>query len=130
MNIILDTCAIIWSWSKPEELTSKAISALQDKNNKIIVSAISAAEIACLALAKRIIINKHWKLWFREIIQENNWEVAPISLSIIEEAYSLPENFHQDPADRFIVATTRIYQGAIITADLKIRNYPHISTIW
>lgn len=130
MNLILDTCAIIWSWAQPQELTEKAKISIENKNNNIIVSAISLAEIACLCISKRIVLNKHWKIWFKEIIKENDWKIVPISPEIIEEAYSLPDIFHKDPADRFIVATTRIYQGSLITSDLKIRNYPHVNTIW
>jgi PIN domain nuclease of toxin-antitoxin system len=51
------------------------------------------------------------------------------TLDVMQEAYSLPDEFHQDPADRIIVATARIHDLTIITGDLKIVNYPHVKTI-
>lgn len=48
----------------------------------------------------------------------------------MEEAYSLPESFHPDPADRIIAATARIRSYSILTADQKILNYPHVESIW
>jgi len=38
----------------------------------------------------------------------------------------LPGEFHRDPADQIIVATTREYGCALLTVDEKIRKYPHI----
>ncbi len=47
-----------------------------------------------------------------------------VDLDIMEEAYSLPEQFHQDPADRIIVASARLHSFQIITDDRKILDYP------
>jgi len=54
----------------------------------------------------------------------NQWSRVDISLDIIEEAYSLPETFHRDPADRIIVATARALNGPVVTADEKTLGYP------
>ena len=51
-------------------------------------------------------------------------------LAVIEEAYSLPEEFHPDPADRIIVATARLKDAAVVTSDEKICEYPHVATLW
>lgn len=46
------------------------------------------------------------------------------------EAYSLPDSFHQDPADRIITATARIHDLTLLTAGKKILAYPHVTTAW
>jgi PIN domain nuclease of toxin-antitoxin system len=56
--------------------------------------------------------------------------VDEIGLDVVEEAYSLPEPFHRDPADRIIVATARRRDCPVVTADAKIRGYPHVRTLW
>lgn len=48
----------------------------------------------------------------------------------MEEAYCLPDAFHDDPADRIITATARLNHYTILTADKKILAYPHVESIW
>jgi PIN domain nuclease of toxin-antitoxin system len=130
MKILLDTCAIIWTVSYPEHLTETARYAISSKTAEIFVSAISCAEIACLSERKRIEIDRHWKIWFNHFVELNGWTVVPIDLNIIQEAYSLPGNFHDDPADRIIVATARSGEFHIVTSDRKILDYPYVKTLW
>ncbi|MFZ2656212.1 MAG: type II toxin-antitoxin system VapC family toxin [Victivallales bacterium] len=130
MKILLDTCAIIWTVSNPERLTEIAKSAITSKTAEIFVSPISCAEIACLSERRRIELDRHWKTWFNHFIEINGWTVVPIDLKIIQEAYSLPGHFHEDPADRIIVATARSNECHIVTSDRKILDYPDVKAIW
>jgi len=45
------------------------------------------------------------------------------------ESTKLPGEFHKDPADQIIVATARIYDIPLLTADEKILDYPHVNTL-
>jgi len=130
MKLLLDTCCIIWSISKPEVISQTAKALLTADDSEIHVSVISVAEIACAVERGRIIIDRHWKNWFRHYIDLNDWQVDSIDLDIMEEAYSLPENFHADPADRIITATSRLKNYSLLTADRKILSYPHVKAIW
>jgi PIN domain nuclease of toxin-antitoxin system len=130
MNILLDTCAFIWAVSAPDKLTSDAATALTEREALIYVSPISCAEIAFLAERGRIILEQHWKTWFNHFLRLNDWHVKDIDLPVIQEAYSLPGSFHQDPADRIITATARLYNLTVVTADRKIIDYPHVATLW
>ena len=130
MKLLLDTCCIIWSISKPEAISQTAKALLTADDSEIHVSVISVAEIACAVERGRIIIDRHWKKWFRHYIDLNDWQVDSIDLDIMEEAYSLPESFHADPADRIMTATTRLKNYSLLTADRKILSYPHVNAIW
>lgn len=130
MKIILDTCSIIWVISDPSQLSPKAAQLIESSESQIYVSPISCAEIACLAERGRIVLNQHWKVWFNHYLDLNCWQIIDINLAIIQEAYSLPDSFHQDPADRIITSTARTYNLTLITADKKILNYPHVETVW
>ena len=130
MKVVLDTCAILWAVSEPEVLTEKSRSVLISESTEVLVSPISCAEIACAVERQRILLDRHWRLWFRHFVELNQWTVVPIGLSVIEEAYSLPEYTRRDPADRIIVATARKQDCAVITADREIVEYPHVDTIW
>ena len=130
MKLLLDTCCIIWAISQPTAISKTAKTLLITDDSEIHVSAISVAEIACAVERGRIVIDRHWKKWFRHYINQNGWQVDSIDLDIMEEAYSLPESFHADPADRIITATTRLNNYTLLTADRKILSYPHVNAVW
>ena len=130
MKVLLDTCAILWAVSAPQRLASEAREILEDPATEPFVSAISTAEIACACERGRIELDQHWKNWFRHYLQRNQWKCLSIDLAIMEEAYSLPPPFHQDPADRIVVATARIHDLCVLTADRRILDYPHVETRW
>ena len=130
MHILLDTCCVIWAASEPSRLTPRVRGILQADDTNVFLSAISCAEIACLAERGRIVLDRHWKSWFNSIVSMNEWVVLDIDLSIIQEAYSLPGDFHQDPADRIVTATARCRDLLILTADAKILEYPHVDAVW
>lgn len=130
MKLLLDTCCIIWAVSDPSALSKDAKLLLAAAESEVSVSVISAAEIACGVERRRIIIDRHWKSWLRYYIDLNRWQVENISLEIMEEAYSLPDAFHADPADRIITATARLNNYTILTANEKIISYPHVKTAW
>jgi PIN domain nuclease of toxin-antitoxin system len=130
MKLLLDTCCIIWAISQPSAISKTAKTLLTAVESEIHVSAISVAEIACAAERGRIVIDRHWKKWFRHYINLNGWQVDSIDLAIMEESYSLPEAFQADPADRIITATSRLKDYTLLTADRKILSYPHVNAIW
>lgn len=129
MKLLLDTCAVLWCVASPEKLSKHTRDILTLSASEVAVSTISCAEIACGVERKRILLDRHWKKWFRHFTELNDWNCIPIDLDIIEEAYSLPEVFHQDPADRIIVATARVYDMTVITGDRKILDYPHVNSL-
>lgn len=130
VKFLLDTNCIIWAVSHPELLSERARKIFLDAETEIVVSPMSCAEIAGAVERGRIELDRHWKLWFRHFVDANGWEIIPIELSIIEEAYSLPEPFHRDPVDRLLVASARLYHAKLLTSDQKILNYPHVESIW
>jgi PIN domain nuclease of toxin-antitoxin system len=130
MKLLLDTCAILWAVAQPESLSHTGRQSMADPDAEIFVSVISCAEIACAVERGRIALDRHWKSWFRDYTELNGWQPVPIDPGIMEEAYSLPEYAHRDPADRIIVATARKLQLQLVTADRRMRDYPHVETIW
>ena len=129
MNLLLDTCAVIWCVSSPRKLSPAAREAIVDQDARVHVSAISCAEIACLADDGRITVTPHWRTWFDRAVADNGWSVLDINVATVQEAFSLPGAFHRDPADRFIVAAARLRDLTIVTADRKILDYPHVKSV-
>ncbi len=130
MKLLLDTCCIIWAISNPSSLSKVASDLLRAEESEVYVSPMSSAEIACASERGRIKLDQHWKTWFRHYIDLNKWQLENIDLSVVEEAYSLPEFLHDDPVDRIMVATARLKNFSLLTADKKILAYPHVNSIW
>lgn len=126
MRYLLDTCAVLWLAGDGANLSEATVADLQLPQNEVFVSAISSAELACLVRKDKIELPTHWRRWFRDAIEGNGWGVLPVDLENIEEAYSLPGEFHSDPADRVLVAAARLNKLKLVTGDLKILDYPHV----
>lgn len=129
MKVVLDTCAFIWAVSDPDRLTAPAVEILAADDTEVYVSPISCAELACAVDRGRVRLDRHWRTWFRHYVKVNGWQLHDIDLAVVEEAYSLPEPFHRDPADRIIVATARRLDCPVVTRDTKIIDYPHVETV-
>lgn len=126
MRYLLDTCAVLWLAGDGEGLAEATVADLQLSQNEVFVSAITSAELACLVRKDKIELPTHWRRWFRDAIEQNGWGVLPVDLENIEEAYSLPGEFHTDPADRVLVAAARLNKLKLVTGDQKILDYPHV----
>ncbi len=129
MNLLLDTCAILFLAIDDPCVRDSTRRSIREAE-RIFVSPISSAELACLQERGRIKLPVHWKPWFREAIETNGWGIKPISLKIMEEAYSLPGSFHADPADRILTATARLEDLVLLSTDRKLLDYPHLQARW
>jgi len=131
--IILDTHALLW-WASgdTEQLSSVAAQAIEAELNggQIRVSSISAWELAMLVAKGRIALSMDIGEWLSVVSQIEAVSFMPVDNEIAVKSVELPGEFHKDPADRIIVATARKLAAPLVTADDKIRGYPHVRTIW
>ena len=128
-NVLLDTNAIVFFNEGSDQLTEGAYELLLAPESRIYFSAVSYAELACAQERKRLELPGHWKEWLTQVQKENGWSCLDISARIIQEAYSLPDLSHRDPADRILIATARIHQLTVITTDRVILTYPHVASL-
>ncbi len=129
MKLLLDTCALLHFSLDPERLSPEALYRISEPASEIWCSPISIGELACLQERGRIEIQGHWKTWFRTLLRTNGWNMLPITQEIMEEAYSLLEPIHRDPADRLFIASARVHRMTLVTTDQLILDYPHVDAI-
>ncbi|HQS82662.1 MAG TPA: type II toxin-antitoxin system VapC family toxin [Thiobacillus sp.] len=131
--IILDTHALLW-WASGDtgQLSAVAAQAIEAELNggQIRVSSISAWELAMLVAKGRIALSMDIGEWLSIVSQIEAVSFMPVDNEIAVKSVELPGEFHKDPADRIIVATARKLAAPLVTADDKIRGYPHVRTIW
>lgn len=131
--IVLDTHILVW-WVGADQarLSSAASRAIERERagGRIMVSSISAWEIAMLVQANRLDLSMDVLAWLGAAARIEGLEFVPVDNLTAVESRSLPGEFHADPADRIIVALARGLGALLVTADAKIRDYPHVTTIW
>lgn len=71
----------------------------------------------------RIELSESLSDWLTKAIDHSGITVVPLERSIILDACNLPGEFHNDPADQLIVATSRVKKLPLLTADGKILTY-------
>jgi len=130
--IVLDTHALVWWVTGDAELSKKAKAVIEREQDsgEIIVSAISVWEIAMLVEKGRLILSMDVSSWLATVAEIERVKFLPVDMVIANKSVALPGEFHKDPADRMIVATSRKLAVPIVTKDEKIRSYPHVKTIW
>jgi PIN domain nuclease of toxin-antitoxin system len=128
MTLLLDTHVWVWAVEAPEKLGRRTKALLQKSNNGRMVSAISVLEIARLCADQSIIFSISPKIWIEASARELQLEHLSVEYPVAIEAYALPDPFHRDPVDRILVATARLHQATLLTADERILAYPHVRT--
>lgn len=131
--IILDTHVLVWWVSNPEKLSDKAQKLIEreaKKGNEILVSSISVWEICMLIKKNRLKLTMDTDTWIGKIEQITFLQFIPVDNKIAEQSVNLHGTFHNDPADRMIIATALNYGAVLITSDRKILNYPYVRSIW
>jgi PIN domain nuclease of toxin-antitoxin system len=124
MALLLDTCAIIYLANDlPMERRSRSILSRATSRGEILVSPISAWEIGLLATKRRTQFLPDAKTWFGDFVASRAITIAPLTSETLIDSWSLPGPFHNDPADRIIIATARALVASIVTRDERILDY-------
>lgn len=131
--IVLDTHTLVW-WASgiKAQVSVAAMEAIEAEmpGGDIFVSSISAWELAMLVDRGRIDLSMDIERWLSVVGQIEAVRFVPMDNEIALKSVALPGEFHKDPADRIIVATARKFAAPLVTADERIRAYPHVKTIW
>jgi PIN domain nuclease of toxin-antitoxin system len=130
--IVLDTHTLVWWVAGDPTLSKKAKAAVERElaGGEIIVSAISAWEIAMLVEREKLVLSMDVGSWLATVSAIEAVRFVPVDPEIAVKSVELPGEFHKDPADRMIVATARKLAVPLVTKDEKIRAYAHVKTIW
>ncbi|MBX3057367.1 MAG: type II toxin-antitoxin system VapC family toxin [Anaerolineae bacterium] len=125
--ILLDTHIWVWWVSRSHSLSSNLERKIQQyQTNGFAVSIISCWEVAKLVELGKLSLTLPVLDWLNQAIVYPGVRLLQLDVAVVVEATQLPGDFHRDPADQILVATARIYNFPILTADRKILDYPHV----
>jgi len=101
-------------------------------DDNLLVSAISAWEIALLDSKARISLTMDCERWVDEALAMPGLRLISLTPKILVHSTRLPGEFHGDPADCILVATARIEGARLMTKDRGILRYgrsKHVSVL-
>lgn len=130
--IVLDTHAWLWWLHEPAQLSSKARHVIREAERRtaLRVSAISVWEVAVKVQIGKLSLPMDIYSWFEKAQGYPGCEIESLTPAEAISSTLLPGDFHKDPADRIIIAFTRRHGALLVTHDQKIRDYPHVETVW
>lgn len=132
--IVLDTHALVWWVNGDDRLSAPARALIEQSvastNGRVLVSVISAWEIAMLVERGRVALAMDLDEWLLAVESLEGVTLVPLSAQVAVQSATLPGEFHKDPADRIIVALAREQNAVLVTADEKIQRYPHVRWAW
>ncbi|HMD38754.1 MAG TPA: type II toxin-antitoxin system VapC family toxin [Candidatus Acidoferrum sp.] len=123
MRLLLDTHIWIWIYTAPENLTSDVAKEMTNPNSERYVSPVSIWEIAVLLEKRRIDLRGDFGEWFKKSVKELVLLEAPLNWNVAHEL-KFTMLSHRDPADRFLVATAKVFDLTLVTADEKLMSVP------
>ena len=83
-----------------------------------------------LEAKRRIEFSMDAKDWIARAETLPFFRFVAVDNTIATRSVLLSGPFTKDPADRIIVATAIVLGATLVTADARIRKYPHVSTVW
>jgi PIN domain nuclease of toxin-antitoxin system len=123
---LLDTHVWVWLLNGDSHLENDSVLSCitrATRKSGLFLSAISIWEVAMLEARGRIAFSTGITSWIHDALSVPGVQVIPLLPEIAIDSTRLPGQFHGDPADRIIVATSRMLKCPLITADTKIQTY-------
>jgi PIN domain nuclease of toxin-antitoxin system len=121
LSFLLDTHVWVWSLSDPRRIQDSVMRVLRKHGAELCLSPISIWELQTLVEKKRIAFNQTLSEWFEGARIRLPVHELPLTNDIAYELMNFPLP-HRDPADRFLVATARVYDLTLVTADERLIN--------
>lgn len=122
---MLDTHVLLWADADDRRLGRRA-RALIDQSwarGRIAVPTIAFWEVGLLQARRRVELPGSLREWRDAVLAAGALEL-PLDGAVAVRALELA-GLHEDPADRFIVATALAHGAALMTADERLLDWRH-----
>ncbi len=134
-RLVMDTH--IWVWVSgeaggPGQIGAAALPAIEAaaERRELFVSSASVWEMALKAERGKALVSGDLHEWVRDQERYPGVRVMPVDSRLAIDCTTLPlwtrrsdKKEHRDPADRFIVTTTRRLNAILVTCDEEILHY-------
>lgn len=118
MKLLLDTHIWLWSLLAPDSLTRRVLRELEKPDNELWLSPLSVWELLVLSEKKKVVLDEPPETWAARATAAPLRE-APLTHEVALATAKL-RLAHRDPVDRFLVATTKVFDLTLVTADHRL----------
>jgi PIN domain nuclease of toxin-antitoxin system len=119
MNLLLDTHALLWALSAPNQLAAKVRELLERPDTTVLVSVVSAWEMEI----KRALGKLDAPDDLETQVKRLRFLELPVHLRHVQRLRKLPK-LHRDPFDRMLVAQAIVDGLTLVTRDRNVMAYP------
>lgn len=128
--ILLDTHMWYWWVSQSARLSARHRELIESHAaNGLAISAISCWEVAKKHQLGKLELDRSLDAWMSLALAHPGLVVPSLTPEILIESARLPDGFRSNPADEFILATARVQQLDLLTADQKMLGYSHVAKL-
>jgi PIN domain nuclease of toxin-antitoxin system len=126
--VLLDTHVVLWWLEGGNQISRTARTILQDPTSRVLVSAVSAWEIAIKYKAGKLEGASTLVSRFEAAIEEEHFIALPISIHHAVQAGML-HGKHKDPFDRMLIAQALAEHLPVLSTDACFDRYA-VRRIW
>lgn len=124
---------LLW-WQAGGKRLSKRARASIDHAPEILVSPLTAWEVATLHRLGRIALDRPPAIWMRDVLRLDRLALAALTPEAATWAGTLDEAFPGDPIDRLLYATARDVRTTLVSKDERLRAFAaragDVQVIW
>ena len=130
VNLLLDTCALIWLATAPKRLSHGMLALYEAPDNAVFFSVASAWEIAIKHRSGKLRLPNEMSPveFIPEVRRRHGIDILPLREDDSFVLAKLP-TIHHDPFDRMLICQAIANQMIILTPDPLISQYP-VLTRW
>lgn len=125
MAFLLDSCAAIWigNGDRIREPAATVLREADGHDGRLLVSPMTAWEIAMLTAKGRLAFSLAPEVWFERFCSLPGVEVAAMPPAVLMSSCALPGSPPADPVDRILAATARTFGYTLVTRDRPLLDY-------
>jgi PIN domain nuclease of toxin-antitoxin system len=124
--VLLDTHIALWLGNGDERLRASTLGLIDDcrqNGGAVLLSAVTAWEIAQLVSTGRLVLDRPVEAWIEHLAGYPGVQIIPLSHHAAIGACRLRDLEHRDPADRLLIATAIERGCPLITHDRVIVRF-------
>lgn len=128
MRLLLDTHIWLWSVLEPERLSRRVAQEIENRENELWLSPISIWELIMLRQKGRVLPDQDIEAWVPRALKTLPLREATLTYEVARETGRL-QLAHRDPADLFLIATAKVFDLTLVTADERLFKVHDISIL-
>lgn len=128
MRLLLDTHTFLWFTRDNPQLSAKARTLIGDPANEVLLSIVSAWEVAIKVSTGKLSLDRAVAPFFEEQMRHNDIRLLPLELRHLAPVATLPFH-HRDPFDRLLIAQSLVDAIPLVSADAAFDAY-NVTRLW